>query len=206
VVSDFSPIPLLLQQLHGGLEAIDIQAQRSVEFRQLTVGAFSNEAIVHHLAHNRSILLLHKTLIVFQRRASPRERSSNVRIGICCLSNVPARVVERPCCPSVRCERRRRSAVAALMESNCLRHSCERWRCPCRSSASIRVGRKGMSRLAQMPPGSTTLDYPRQVTTASNASTGPSSHLLTPVISSANRSLYPSLCLWRTPHALFLSQ
>ena len=31
--------------------------------------------------------------------------SLNVRIGICCLSNVPAHVVERPCRPALRCER-----------------------------------------------------------------------------------------------------
>jgi len=57
--------------------------------------------------------------------------SLNVRIGICCLSNVPAHVVERPCRP------------AALMESSWLRHSSEKWRCSCLSSASMSVGRKG---------------------------------------------------------------
>jgi len=42
----------------------------------LPIGAFANEAIIaDHLSHNRAIFLLSKTLIVFQRRASPRERN-----------------------------------------------------------------------------------------------------------------------------------
>jgi len=41
-----------------------------------------------------------------------------------------------------------RSAVAALMERSWLRHSSVR--CSCRSSASTKVGRKGIRRLAQM--------------------------------------------------------
>jgi hypothetical protein len=69
--------------------------------------------------------------------------SAKVRTGICCLSRVPDRVVERPRLTSLRWERRRRSAVAALMESSWLRHSSERWRCSCRSNASTSVGRKG---------------------------------------------------------------
>jgi hypothetical protein len=54
------------QEFHRGLEAIDIQAQSSIEFRQLPIGVFSDEAIItHHLTDNRSILLFDKTLIVF---------------------------------------------------------------------------------------------------------------------------------------------
>jgi hypothetical protein len=49
--------------------------------------------------------------------------SSNVRTGFCHLSRVPTRVVKRPRWPRVCWERRRRSAVAALMESSCLRDS-----------------------------------------------------------------------------------
>src|SRR5207245_3624756 len=50
----------------------------------------------------------------------------------------------------LRWERRRRSAVAALIERSWLRHSSVSWRCSCRSSASTSVGRKGMRRLAQI--------------------------------------------------------
>jgi hypothetical protein len=38
------------------------------------------------------------------------------------------------------------SAVAALMESSCLRHSPEMWRCSCVSRASIKVGRNRIKR------------------------------------------------------------
>jgi hypothetical protein len=64
-------------------------------------------------------------------------------LGITCLCRVPARVVERPRLASLRWKRRRRSAVAALMESSCLRHSKSRWRCPCRVSRFDKRGEKG---------------------------------------------------------------
>ena len=57
-----------------GSAAVDIQTQRPVEFRQLTVGVFADQAIIaHYLADNCSILLFYKTLIVFQRGTSARE-------------------------------------------------------------------------------------------------------------------------------------
>ena len=70
----FFPVALFRQQFHRGLEAVDIQAQRPVEFGELPIGMFSNQAIIaDHLAHNRAIFLFDKTLISFQIRPSSRE-------------------------------------------------------------------------------------------------------------------------------------
>ncbi len=69
------PVPLLRQELHRGLEALDIQAQGSVQFAELPVRMFPNQAIIaDHLADNRSVFLRNKALIIFQMGASPRER------------------------------------------------------------------------------------------------------------------------------------
>lgn len=59
------------------------------------------------------------------------------RMGICCLSGVPAQVVANPCPPLVRAVHRRRSAGEALSVSRGARHAEVSWICPCRSSASI---------------------------------------------------------------------
>ena len=60
------PVAFFREQLHGGLKAVDIQAQRTVELGQLTVGVFSHEAIIaDHLAHNNAIFLFYKALISF---------------------------------------------------------------------------------------------------------------------------------------------
>ena len=46
----------------------------SIQFTQLSRGLFSNQAVIpHHLSHNGSILLFHKTLIRFEVGASSRE-------------------------------------------------------------------------------------------------------------------------------------
>ena len=52
---------------------------------------FSNQAIIaDHLAHNRSIFLFYKTLIIFQIGASPRERDVFLfTIGDHCLVDAP---------------------------------------------------------------------------------------------------------------------
>jgi len=64
----FFPVALFRQKLHRGLEAVDIQAQSSVSGRACV---FPSEAIIpNNLTHNRTILLLHKTLISFLVRPS----------------------------------------------------------------------------------------------------------------------------------------
>ena len=51
-------------------------SQRPVEFGKLSVGVFSNQAVIaDHLPDNRSIFLFNKALIIFQIRASARERN-----------------------------------------------------------------------------------------------------------------------------------
>ena len=61
-VTHFLPLALFGEQFHRGLKAIDIQAQRPVEFGELPIGIFAGQAIVaYHLAHNRPILLLQNT-------------------------------------------------------------------------------------------------------------------------------------------------
>ena len=46
----------------------------SIQFTQLPSRLFSNQAVIpHHLSHNGSILLFHKTLIRFEVGASSRE-------------------------------------------------------------------------------------------------------------------------------------
>jgi len=72
---DLFAVALFREQLHGRLEAIDIQAQGPVQFLQLLEGVFPNKAIIaYHLTDDRSIFLLHKTLIIFHAWASPCER------------------------------------------------------------------------------------------------------------------------------------
>jgi hypothetical protein len=67
-------VALFGQQLHAGLEAIDVEAQCSIQFFELVVGSFSHQAVIaHHLAHHRSILLFDETLVIFHARASSRE-------------------------------------------------------------------------------------------------------------------------------------
>src|SRR5260370_6834993 len=67
----FTAFSLLRLQFHRGLKAIDIYPQRPIEFRQLSVGKFSSEAVIaDHLADNLPIFLLHIALIVTLARAS----------------------------------------------------------------------------------------------------------------------------------------
>jgi len=55
---------LLRLQFHRGLKAVDIQAQRSIQFGELSIGKFPDEAIIaDHLTHDLSIFLLDVTLI-----------------------------------------------------------------------------------------------------------------------------------------------
>ena len=90
-VAHFFPFPLLRPQLHRGLEAIDIQAQRSIEFRELPISMFTNEPIIaDHLADNRSIFLLYKALIHFLIGSSTRECHLFLfTIGHQCLIDAP---------------------------------------------------------------------------------------------------------------------
>ena len=50
-----SPVPLLCLHLHRGLEAVGIHAQCAVEFSDLPIGAFSNEAIVADHSRGQSL-------------------------------------------------------------------------------------------------------------------------------------------------------
>jgi hypothetical protein len=57
-----------------GSAAVDVHAEPTVEFGELPVGLFPNQAIVaDHLTHDRSIFLFHKTLVIFEIWASPCE-------------------------------------------------------------------------------------------------------------------------------------
>ncbi len=61
-------------ELHRRLKAVDIQAQGSVQFGELSVRQFADKAIIaDHLPHNLPILLLHITLVIALSGTSPGE-------------------------------------------------------------------------------------------------------------------------------------
>ncbi len=46
-------------EVHGGLKTVDIQAQRTVEFGELSIGEFAHEAIIaDHLPDNLPVFLV----------------------------------------------------------------------------------------------------------------------------------------------------
>jgi hypothetical protein len=68
---DFAALALFLAQFHRGLKAIDLQAQGAIEFPQLPQRGLANEAIIaDNLADNRTVLLLHKALVVALARSA----------------------------------------------------------------------------------------------------------------------------------------
>ncbi len=67
----FTPVSLFRCELHGGLKTVDIHAQRPLEFSELTIGEFADEAIIaDDLPHDLPIFLLNVTLVVTAPRPS----------------------------------------------------------------------------------------------------------------------------------------
>ena len=61
---NFTAVSLFGLQFHGGLKTIHIDPQCSIEFGELPIGEFTNEAIIaHHLPHNLPIFLLDIALV-----------------------------------------------------------------------------------------------------------------------------------------------
>ena len=80
--SGFFRVARFGQQLHTGLETIDIQPQRSVEFVQLSVGLLAYQAVMaHHVASHGTILLFSITLVVFLLR-SPAGKGQVLSLAI----------------------------------------------------------------------------------------------------------------------------